>query len=264
MKLATGIASIWARDAMTTANASLTLNEAYDGRFPPRSRGQPPHPDRVGPQARLLEAAVDHAHLPGADGRLDVPGGGPGPSPRTGCWPPWGPRCWPSRPSWPMGPHPYFVPVEHTVIAREAIGPDKLLAVEQMVVLEEDPSTAAREIARQHMGIYLGLPQLRRQPDPPRVRRGGDHRRLGPGGRRHRGLGIPRRRGGPRRRPPRRREPTTSASRSYLADDAGPSRSTSGGSWARPSVVTVDAGLVTWLVVGSPCCWPPWPSCSTG
>lgn len=33
MKVATGIASIWARDAMTTSNASLTLNEAHGGRF---------------------------------------------------------------------------------------------------------------------------------------------------------------------------------------------------------------------------------------
>ena len=47
--------------------------------------------------------------------------------------------------------------VKHTVIARNAIGQDKLLAVEQMVVLESDPSLA-RGIARKHMGVYLGLP----------------------------------------------------------------------------------------------------------
>ena len=33
LTVATGIASIWARDAMTTSNATKTLNEAYDGRF---------------------------------------------------------------------------------------------------------------------------------------------------------------------------------------------------------------------------------------
>ena len=33
MNVATGIASIWARDAMTTSNATLTLNEAYNDRF---------------------------------------------------------------------------------------------------------------------------------------------------------------------------------------------------------------------------------------
>ena len=55
------------------------------------------------------------------------------------------------------GAHPYFVPVEHTAIAREAIGPDKMLAVEQMVVLESDPDKA-RAIARKHMKVYLDLP----------------------------------------------------------------------------------------------------------
>ena len=55
------------------------------------------------------------------------------------------------------GAHPYFVPPEHTVIAREALGPDALLYPEQMVVLESDPETA-RSIARAHMKVYLDLP----------------------------------------------------------------------------------------------------------
>ncbi|MCB1012747.1 MAG: hypothetical protein KDB15_13855, partial [Microthrixaceae bacterium] len=55
------------------------------------------------------------------------------------------------------GAHPYFVPPEHTVTAREALGPEPLLAVEQMVVLDEDPETA-RDTARKNMAIYLGLP----------------------------------------------------------------------------------------------------------
>jgi probable F420-dependent oxidoreductase len=55
------------------------------------------------------------------------------------------------------GAHPYFVPVEHTRFARERLGPGRLLAVEQSVLLEIDP-TVAREVARQHMAVYLGLP----------------------------------------------------------------------------------------------------------
>jgi probable F420-dependent oxidoreductase len=54
------------------------------------------------------------------------------------------------------GAHPYFVPVEHTARARETLGPHKLLAPEQAVVLETDPDTA-RTIARQHMSLYLQL-----------------------------------------------------------------------------------------------------------
>ncbi len=55
------------------------------------------------------------------------------------------------------GAHPYFVPPAHTAIAREALGPDKLLIPEQAVVLEQDP-VAARRVARSHMELYLQLP----------------------------------------------------------------------------------------------------------
>jgi probable F420-dependent oxidoreductase len=55
------------------------------------------------------------------------------------------------------GTHPYLVTPELTAKAREGIGPDKLVASELGVVLETDP-TKAREIARQHLKTYLGLP----------------------------------------------------------------------------------------------------------
>jgi probable F420-dependent oxidoreductase len=55
------------------------------------------------------------------------------------------------------GAHPYFVPPEHTARARETLGATPLLAPEQAVVLESDPSRA-RELGRKHMAIYLRLP----------------------------------------------------------------------------------------------------------
>ena len=55
------------------------------------------------------------------------------------------------------GAHPYFVPVEHTAQAREILGPDPILAPEQMVVLDTDRG-AALEIARKGMAIYLRAP----------------------------------------------------------------------------------------------------------
>jgi len=54
------------------------------------------------------------------------------------------------------GAHPYFVPVEHTVSARKMLGDSPILAPEQAVVLERDP-TKARAIARGHMQHYLKL-----------------------------------------------------------------------------------------------------------
>jgi probable F420-dependent oxidoreductase len=55
------------------------------------------------------------------------------------------------------GTHPYFVPVSHTKVARDAVGPGKLVATELMVALETDPDKA-RALARQHMAMYLSAP----------------------------------------------------------------------------------------------------------
>jgi probable F420-dependent oxidoreductase len=55
------------------------------------------------------------------------------------------------------GVHPYLVPPEHSALARAAVGPDALVATEQAVVLETD-AEAARAIGREHLAIYLGLP----------------------------------------------------------------------------------------------------------
>jgi dihydroorotate dehydrogenase (NAD+) catalytic subunit len=52
------------------------------------------------------------------------------------------------------GTHPYFVPVSHTQVAREAVGPGKLVATELMVVLDDNPETA-RATARQHLGAVV-------------------------------------------------------------------------------------------------------------
>jgi probable F420-dependent oxidoreductase len=54
-----------------------------------------------------------------------------------------------------LGAHPYFTPVEHTRIARERVGPDRLVAPEVAVVLEPD-AEVAREKARAYAGRYLG------------------------------------------------------------------------------------------------------------
>jgi probable F420-dependent oxidoreductase len=51
----------------------------------------------------------------------------------------------------------YFVPVEHTPVAREHLGDGPQLLVEQAVVLTTD-AEEARSAARKHMAIYLTLP----------------------------------------------------------------------------------------------------------
>jgi probable F420-dependent oxidoreductase len=54
----------------------------------------------------------------------------------------------------------YNVTPEHTAQARELIGPDKWLCVEQKVLLVNDP-TKAREVARQALAVYIPLPNYR-------------------------------------------------------------------------------------------------------
>ena len=55
------------------------------------------------------------------------------------------------------GTHPYLVTPEHTAAARAALGPGKLVASEQAVVLDTNPVTA-RATARAHLATYIGLP----------------------------------------------------------------------------------------------------------
>lgn len=53
-----------------------------------------------------------------------------------------------------LGAHTYKVNVPHTVQAREILGPEPFLAVEQAVLFEADPDRA-RAIAREHLDVYL-------------------------------------------------------------------------------------------------------------
>ena len=58
------------------------------------------------------------------------------------------------------GAHPYFTSPSHTKMARDAMGPDSLLCVEQKVIFETDP-TKARDIARKAAKTYQRLPNYR-------------------------------------------------------------------------------------------------------
>jgi probable F420-dependent oxidoreductase len=153
--VATGIANIWARDAMAMAAAQKTLTEAYPDRF-------------------LLGIGVSHAPMVGMRGHdYDKPysamlryldamdsapfmAAPPSTKPHTviGALAPKMLRLAAER---TRGAHPYFVPPEHTARAREALGKGPLLTPEQALVLETDRGKA-HDVARAHMSVYLGLP----------------------------------------------------------------------------------------------------------
>jgi len=156
LKIATGIASIWARDAMTTANASKTLNEAYEGRFL-LGLGVSHHTitEWVRKHDYSKPLSTMRTYLERMDASM-FKGVEPA-EPTTRVIAALGPKMLALGAELTDGVHPYFAPVEHTGVARDVVGPDKIVATEQMVVLETDPATA-REVARANMKVYVGLP----------------------------------------------------------------------------------------------------------
>jgi probable F420-dependent oxidoreductase len=68
-----------------------------------------------------------------------------------------GPRMLRMAASRALGAHSYFVPVAHTARAREVLGPEPVLAVEQTAVMSGHPAEA-RGIARSWAAGYLELP----------------------------------------------------------------------------------------------------------
>jgi probable F420-dependent oxidoreductase len=160
LPVATGIANIWARDAMAMAAAEKTLDEAYPGRF------------LLGlgvSHAPLVQAMRGHryekplsfmrSYLDAMDAApfLAAPPSQP-PQRVIGAL---APKMLALAAERTAGAHPYLVPPEHTARARTIVGKGPLLAPEQALVLETDPEKA-RAIARAHMSIYLGLPNYLR------------------------------------------------------------------------------------------------------
>jgi probable F420-dependent oxidoreductase len=156
---ATGIANIYARDPMTMRAVRETLGELSNGRFvlglgvshAPMVTGLRKHVyGKPIETMRNYLAAIEAATYVGTAPADPVPTVLAALRPRM---------LELSRDA-ARGAHPYFVPPEHTQRARAILGPDAWLCPEQMVLLETD-ATVARAIARQNIGIYIGLPNYR-------------------------------------------------------------------------------------------------------
>jgi probable F420-dependent oxidoreductase len=156
LPIASGIANIWARDPMAMAAAARTLAEAHPDRFllglgvshAPMVEGVRGHRyARPLATMRTYLDAMDRAPFlaaaPSSEPTRVIGALAPGMLALAG--------------ELTAGAHPYFVPPDHTRGARAILGPGKLLAPEQAVVLDTDPARA-RAVARAHMAIYLGLP----------------------------------------------------------------------------------------------------------
>jgi probable F420-dependent oxidoreductase len=154
--VATGIAGIYSRDAMTAAAGQKTLAEAYPDRFllglgvshQPMVEGLRGH-DYTKPYSAMKD------YLDRMDGALFM-AEAPTVAPKR-VLAALRPRMLELAAARADGAHPYFVPPEHTAFARETLGADSMLCVEQAVVFETDP-TRARQMARTHTATYTGLP----------------------------------------------------------------------------------------------------------
>jgi probable F420-dependent oxidoreductase len=152
----TGIANLWARDAMAMAAGQKTITSAYPDRFLLGiGVSHQPAVERMRGHQYERPVATMRAYLEAMDRALYL--AAPPPVEPVRVLAALGPRMLALAAEKAAGAHPYFVPPEHTARAREVLGPDRLLAPEQAVVLETDP-TKAREITRAHMATYLGLP----------------------------------------------------------------------------------------------------------
>jgi probable F420-dependent oxidoreductase len=155
LTLATGIASIWSRDAMAANASQMALTEAFPDRFVlGLGVSHQPMVDFVKGQHYDKPLTKMRTYLEAMDNAIYV---APKPATATRVLAALGPKMLRLAAERAQGAHPYFVPVEHTSVAREALGAGPLLCPEQAVVLSTD-AEVARAAARQHMATYLTLP----------------------------------------------------------------------------------------------------------
>lgn len=153
LTVATGIASIYARDAIAMNAGWQTVSEAFPGRFVlglgvshqpmvegTRGREYGPPIPAMREYLEQMDAAPYLAAKPTVSPERVLAA--------------LGPKMLELARDHSAGAHPYNVPPEHTAQAREILGTGPLLAPEQMVLLETDPARA-REIARKTLAIYV-------------------------------------------------------------------------------------------------------------
>lgn len=156
--VATGIANIWARDAVASANAARTLSAAYDHRFVlglgvsheplvKRMRGH----DYQTPYTVMSEylGAMDRSNMLAEEGSTRY----------ARVIAALGPKMLELAATAADGAHPYLVTPDHTALARTLLG-DKFLGVEQAVVLGQSREEFLRR-AHEHLEFYTGLPNYR-------------------------------------------------------------------------------------------------------
>ena len=157
--VATGIASIYGRDAVAANAAARTLEAAFPGRFVlGLGVSHAPLVERMRGHRYDRPLAAMAGYLDAMDAAPYAVAGGQPPPPRLLAA--LGPKMLELARDRAQGAHPYLVTPEHTARAREVLGEGPVLAVEQAVVLAADIDQWRRR-AHWHLEIYTGLPNYR-------------------------------------------------------------------------------------------------------
>jgi probable F420-dependent oxidoreductase len=157
LRVASGIANIYARDAVTAMAGHNSLNSLYDDRFilglgvshVPLVESFRGH--TYGKPVTTMRAYLDA--MDAAELSITVPD-------RNVVLAALGPNMLALSRDRTKGAHPYLVTPEHTARAREILGPDAWLCVEQKICLTTD-AAAARGIAANVLSLYLPWPNYR-------------------------------------------------------------------------------------------------------
>ena len=152
MVVATGIVSVWDLSAAEATSSYAALTELHPGRFllglgiSHAMMVDRDSPGRYRRPVEVMSAYLDELDLVSppvpVDERIIAA---------------LGPRMLRLAAARSTGTHPYLVTPEHSHTAQQLLGPDRVVAPEQAVVLEEDLAKA-RQVGRSHLELYFQLP----------------------------------------------------------------------------------------------------------
>lgn len=157
--VATGIANVYGRDAVTGNAAGRTLNAAYPGRLIVGwGISHAPLVERMRGHRYAKPLTTMREYLQALDAAPCFAAGAEIGPPRVLAA--LRPKMLELSATLADGAHPYLVTPEHTRRAREILGPDPILCVEQAVALTSDRDDFLAR-AHWHLEIYTGLPNYR-------------------------------------------------------------------------------------------------------
>ena len=157
LKVASGIANIYARDAISSMAGHDSLNNLYEDRFilglgvshiplVETFRGHSYLKPLTTMRNYLVSMEKSELNIPKTDRNIVLAALGPKMIQLAG--------------EQTNGAHPYLTTPEHTARARNILGPDKWLCVEQKICLTTDASEA-RKAASEFLALYIPWPNYR-------------------------------------------------------------------------------------------------------